>query len=251
MAEQDRTRVIVVGVDGSPSSKQALLWVPRQAELTGAMVESDMTSRGDHAEAGVRLTLLGVGAMNSPRYRPAGLLVSSVCGSVMLDGGGGAVPGQPVDAWLVTDLRAELIGDVRRLCAAWGLTPAVTDWLCAGIRIRPQPVVHTAHPTFGYLIETGAGRAVWAPEFWQFPDWASGADLMFADASGWNRPIRFARGAGGHAAVRDTAEQARQRGVRRLVFAHIGRPSIRAQDSGAQPPYGEWGVEGTTYPLPP
>jgi hypothetical protein len=48
---------------------------------------------------------------------------------------------------------------------------------------------------------------VWAPEFWEFPGWARGADLMFADAAGWQRPIRFARGVGGHAAVSATADQ--------------------------------------------
>jgi hypothetical protein len=40
----------------------------------------------------VCLTLLGVGAMNSPRYAPAGLLVVLGPHRVMLDGGSGAVP---------------------------------------------------------------------------------------------------------------------------------------------------------------
>ncbi|NMH97639.1 hypothetical protein [Pseudonocardia acidicola] len=35
----------------------------------------------------------------------------------------------------------------------------------------------------------------------------------------------------------------------RLVFAHIGRPSIRALDDGRLPPFGEWDVEGRTYRL--
>jgi hypothetical protein len=43
-----------------------------------------------------RLVLLGVGAMNSPRYRPAGLMVSWAGHRVMLDGGDGADPGAPV-----------------------------------------------------------------------------------------------------------------------------------------------------------
>jgi UDP-2,3-diacylglucosamine pyrophosphatase LpxH len=47
----------------------------------------------------------------------------------------------------------------------------------------------------------------------------------------------------------ETAEQARRHGVRRLVFAHIGRPSIRAIDASEAPLYGEWGVEGQTYLL--
>ncbi|HEY7484116.1 MAG TPA: MBL fold metallo-hydrolase [Streptosporangiaceae bacterium] len=195
--------------------------------------------------------LLGVGAMNSPRYRPAGLLIASRRHRVMLDGGGTAVPRPPLDAWLVSDKRAELMPDIRRRCKTFSLNPAVAEFTATDVdevqRITPLPVVHTSHRTYGYLINCGQYRVVWAPEFWEFPVWAQGADLMFADAAGWLRPIRFAKGAGGHAAVHDTAERARRAGVRRLIFAHIGRPSIRAMDAGEQPPYGEWGIEGNAY----
>ncbi|NIQ54519.1 MAG: hypothetical protein GWN71_14410, partial [Gammaproteobacteria bacterium] len=75
------------------------------------------------------------------------------------------------------------------------------------------------------LLRERGRRVVWAPEFWEFPEWADGADLMFADAAGWRRPIRFRGGVGGHACVLDIAHEARRRGVKRLVFAHIGRPS--------------------------
>jgi hypothetical protein len=198
----------------------------------------------------VRLHLLGVGAMNSPRYRPAGLLVVWRGHRVMLDGGGSAVPANPVHAWLVCDLRAELIADIRRQTRAVANPPPVVGaWDADGMHIRPLPVVHTSHQTFGYLINAGGRRIVWAPEFLRFPQWAAGADLMFADAAGWQRPIRFAGGAGGHAAVTDTAQQARRAGIKRLVFAHIGRPSIRARDAGLNPPYGEWGVQGRVYRL--
>lgn len=165
----------------------------------------------------------------------------------MLDGGGTAVPDPPLDAWLVCDERAELMPGIRRRCRELGVRPAVAPYHAAGLRVDPLPVAHTAHPTFGYLIAAGGRRVVWAPEFWEFPAWAGGADLMFADAAGWRRPVRFARGVGGHAAVHDTAAQARRLGVRRLVFAHIGRPSIRAIDAGERPPDGEWGVEGARY----
>lgn len=193
------------------------------------------------------LTLLGVGAMNSPRFDPAGLLVSWAGRRVMLDGGGTATPVRAVDAWLVTDARAELMPDIRRRCREWGLEASVAAWTADGLAIRPMPVAHTSHPTYGYLIEIFDRRVVWAPEFWQFPPWATGADLMFADAAGWRRPIAFAGGVGGHAAVADSAERARQAGVRRLVFAHIGRPSIRAIDAGDRPSYGEWGAQGRRY----
>jgi hypothetical protein len=194
------------------------------------------------------LTLVGVGAMNSPRFDPAGLLVSWAGQRVMLDGGGAATPATPVDAWLVTDARAELISEIRRQCRAWGFAPSIVAWTGGdGVTIRPMPVEHTSHPTYGYLIEVDDRRVVWAPEYWRFPSWAAGARLMFADAAGWRRPIRFAGGVGGHAAVTDSAEQAGQAGVRRLVFAHIGRPSIRAIDAGERLPYGEWGVQGRRY----
>jgi hypothetical protein len=195
----------------------------------------------------MRLMLLGVGAMNSPRYLPAGLLVGWRGRRVMLDGGGLAAPRAPVSGWLVTDARAELMPSIRRLARALGVEPDVGAWEAAGLRIRPLPVTHTSHATYGYLIDAGARRIAWAPEFLDFPPWAADADLMFADAAGWQRPIRFAGGVGGHASVLDTARHAQRYGVKRLVFAHIGRPSIRARDAGLQPPYGEWGVEGHLY----
>lgn len=70
---------------------------------------------------------------------------------------------------------------------------------------------------------------------------------MFAEAAGWARPIRFARGTGGHAPALEVAEQAARHGVRRLVFAHIGRPAIAALDAGHVPPFGEIGTEGGVH----
>ncbi|MFI9836433.1 MBL fold metallo-hydrolase [Nonomuraea sp. NPDC051941] len=193
------------------------------------------------------LRLVGVGAMNSPRYSPAGLLVGWRGHRVLLDGGGDAAAGERLDGWLVCDERAELMPRIRRTARALGLAAAVATFEAAGVEIVPLPVSHTSHPTYGYLIRTAGARAVWAPEFWGFPDWAAGVDLMFADAAGWDRPIRFAGGVGGHASVLQVAREARDRGVGRLVFAHVGRPSIWAIDRGERPPFGEWGVEGRAY----
>ena len=36
-------------------------------------------------------------------------------------------------------------------------------------------------------------------------------------------------------------------GVGRLVFAHIGRPTIRALDRGLTPPFGEFAADGQTF----
>jgi hypothetical protein len=199
----------------------------------------------------VRLELLGVGAMNSPRYRPAGLLIRWRRHRIMLDGGGDAVTRRRPDAWLVSDECAELAAEIRRRGRELGVDPRVDAWRADGLDITPRPVVHTSHPTWGYLIGVPGAAIVWAPEFLEFPAWAAGADLMFADGAGWQRPIRFAGGVGGHAGVLETAEMAQRHGVKRLVFAHIGRPAIRARDAGLALPYGEWGVEGRVYWLRP
>src|SRR5690349_1697700 len=84
----------------------------------------------------MRLVTLGVGAQNSPRYAPAGLLVSAGGVRVMIDGGPGADPPGRVDAWLVTDERAELISAVRRLAAAHELVPHAGTFRTADLSIE-------------------------------------------------------------------------------------------------------------------
>jgi hypothetical protein len=61
----------------------------------------------------------------------------------MLDGGLEAQPALSVEAWLVTDERAELIGELRRLAAGRGLRPEVTRFDRRGLSIIPRPVAHT------------------------------------------------------------------------------------------------------------
>jgi len=197
--------------------------------------------------AGDQVHAPGIGAMNSPRYAPAGQLIEKGQARVAIDGGPGAEPDGPLAAWLITDQRAELIRELRRLAAARGLTPEVGTYHADGLTVTPHPVVHTSHPAYGYLIEADGARTVWAPEFFEFPTWARGADLMFAEAAGWARPIRFAKGTGGHAPVLEIADQAARGGVRRLVLAHIGRPTIAALEAGDGLPFGEIGIEGGVY----
>src|SRR5215218_10180343 len=195
----------------------------------------------------MRLVTLGVGAADSPRYAPAGLLVARGGVRVMLDGGPGAAPSGRLDAWLVTDERAELRSQLRRLAAERGLRPYAGSFQRAELRIDARPVVHTSHPTFGYRIQAPEGTVVWAPEFVEFPGWAHGVELLFAEAAGWGRPIRFAGGVGGHLHVPAVAEAARRHRVGRLVFAHIGRPTIRAIDRGEQPAFGEFARDGQVF----
>ena len=193
----------------------------------------------------MRLTLVGVGAMNSPRFAPAGLLVRHNRCAVLLDGVGSS--GIPLDAWLVCDLQSELRSAISRAAASIDLTPTVSAFSRYGLTLTPHPVSHTSHPTYGYTIQTRHSLAVWAPEFWTFPSWAFGAGIMFAEAAGWNRPIRFRGGVGGHASALAVCEAAQAHEIGRLVLAHIGRPSIRAIDAGLPLPFGEWGTDGAIY----
>jgi hypothetical protein len=157
----------------------------------------------------------------------------------MIDGGPGAEPGGPLAAWLVCDERSELQAALRRMARVRGLEPVVGWFKSGALRLTPRPVVHTSHPAFGYLIEVPGVRVVWAPEFFRFPRWASGADLMFAEAAAWDRPIHFAGGVGGHMPALAVAAAARRAGIQRLVFSHIGRPTLRALAAGHRPPFGE------------
>jgi hypothetical protein len=82
--------------------------------IAGALVARGEVPGGWEMSVRLRLTLLGVGAMNSPRYAPAGLLVECGAVRVAVDGGPGGVPTGRLDAWLVTDERAELIRELRQ-----------------------------------------------------------------------------------------------------------------------------------------
>lgn len=205
---------------------------------------TDVTQTGEP-----RFTLLGVGAMNSPRYAPAGLLVECGGSRVMIDGGPGAEPKGKLNAWLVTDDRGELIRKLRQLARPRGLEPHVGSYLSNDVSIKPYRVVHTSHDTYGYVIRCLGKKIVWAPEFFVFPHWASNADIMFAEAAGWNRPIFFRGKVGGHAPVEHVARDALKYKIRRLVFAHIGRPTIKALDAGKRAKFGEFGRDRRVFKI--
>lgn len=188
--------------------------------------------------------------MNSPRFPPAGLLIRYRGSRVAIDGGPGAAPAERVHAWLLTDERAELRREIAHLAARHDIEPAVQAFAWQDLCVEPLPVAHTNHPAYGYLLRAPHATAAWAPEFWTFPTWAAGVDILFAEAASWNRPIRFRGGVGGHQPVLQVARDAQQHGVRRVVYVHIGRPTLPAIDRGEQPPFGEWGRVGATYVLP-
>ncbi|MBI3185190.1 MAG: hypothetical protein HYZ28_23890 [Myxococcales bacterium] len=187
--------------------------------------------------------------MSSRRFLPAGLLLEHGGLRVMIDGGAVTRPEGKLDAWLLTDDRAELAPELRRHLRGAGVSPKVARLRAPGVSIEPRQVVHTSHPTFGYRIMVAQGTVVWAPEFLRFPRWAKGAALMFAEAAAWDRPIWFAGKVGGHAPVLEVAEAAKRLQIERLVFAHLGRPTLRAIDRGEAPPSGEFGRDGARYVL--
>ena len=72
---------------------------------------------------------------------------------------------------------------------------------------------------------------------------------MFAEGAGWKRPILFRGGVGGHASVEQVARASTKYKVKSLVFAHIGRPTIKAIDAGERSAFGEFGADGDVYSL--
>lgn len=195
----------------------------------------------------MRLVTVGVGAAHSPCYRPAGLLVSHRGARVLIDGGPDTVPKGRIDAWLLTDDRAELAAAIRVRARRKELVARVASFRAGALRIEPRPVVHTNHPAFGYEIRGDGLEIVWAPEFFEFPIWAKNADVLFAEASSWNRSIHFRGGVGGHLDALSVQLAARGAGVKRLVLAHIGRPTIRAIKRGACPLFGELARDGQIF----
>ena len=165
----------------------------------------------------------------------------------MLDGGPASDPRGRLDAWLLTDEHCELIREIRARARVRGLEPVVGSFFSPDLTLKPYPVIHTSHAAYGYVLQTRRKKIVWAPEFLVFPKWAARADLMFAEAASWERPIHFVGRVGGHCAAVSVAEEARRLGVRRLVFAHIGRSTIRAIDAGKRAPFGEFGADGQRY----
>ncbi len=107
--------------------------------------------------------------------------------------------------------------------------------------------MHTNHPAFGYEIRADRLKVVWAPEFFEFPTWAKESDVLFAEASSWNRPILFRGGVGGHLDALSVQRASQKAGVKRLVLAHIGRPTIRAIEGGATAIFGELARDGEVF----
>jgi hypothetical protein len=106
--------------------------------------------------------LLGIGAMASERYAPAGLLIERHGRAIMIGGGLGAEPDRPVEDWLVTDERAELIAKIRRMAREkFSVRPRAGSASLDDLRIDAEPVVHTSRATYGYRLQLGNSMAAW------------------------------------------------------------------------------------------
>jgi hypothetical protein len=104
--------------------------------------------------------------------------------------GEGSTPGP------VTDERGELITAIRRFACAVASCHTRGHYAAAPCESRRCRLFTPAT----HVRLTARRTVVWAPELYEFPAWARGADLMFAEAAAWDRPIRFASGVGGHLA---------------------------------------------------
>jgi hypothetical protein len=179
------------------------------------------------------LILLGIGAADSPRFAPVGLLLEYGHIRVGIDGGPGSEPPENIDAWLVRDDHGPLQGELRRIARETGMPePAVVSFQHGPLTIEPIPV---ADPVCGYRIGIGHHDAAWVPEAAGLPAWTEGMDLVFADGSR----------DGPHS--QELGRTAKRLRVQRLVFVRLGPAALAAVDAGDRPAYGEWGEEGRKY----
>ena len=103
--------------------------------------------------------------------------------------------------------------------------------LAEGLTVTPVDTRHTQpFTTAGLLIERGDRRVFYAPDLGYLPiDQVKGADLLILDGSFLSKkqmekgytPI-LEEGQGRHMPILDSAHQAQEAGVERIIFTHIG-----------------------------
>jgi CBS domain-containing protein len=107
MAQGERERRIVVGVDGSAPSKAALSWAIRQAKLTGAVVEAVIAW---HYPSPYGYASIVEAARSLDRHHVGHLVVAEEDGSLA----GIISPRDLLKVYLRTDedIRGEILGDI-------------------------------------------------------------------------------------------------------------------------------------------
>ena len=181
-----------------------------------------------------RLYLLGTGVAGSLKRAPAGMLLEYGHARVGFDGGPGSEPPEHVHAWLICDPDDVAMPELRRMALHTGMPLPERKPYAKGV-VRAEPL-ETGRGTYGYRIECGHQLISWVPRADDFPDWAEGSELMFADGA---EPERIQR----------IAEAAKRRQVSRLVYARLGDVALALDAAGRAPPFGEWGEEGGLYRL--
>jgi hypothetical protein len=94
--------------------------------------------------------------MNSPFYAPAPGSRSATADAKSRSTAPGAEPAGRLAARLVSDERSELRRELIALCAARGLRPAVAAVSIADLGSSLSRWAHTSHPTWSYLLRSGA-----------------------------------------------------------------------------------------------
>lgn len=117
-----------------------------------------------------RFHLLGAG----PPGAPAGLFLEYGHVRLGFDGGPGSEPPEHIQAWLVCVPSEPL----RLVALQAGMPVPVRDRFERGsVHVLP---LEDGTGAWGYRVICGQRLAVWAPGCRAFPEWAEGADLMFA-----------------------------------------------------------------------
>lgn len=183
----------------------------------------------------LKLTLVGTGALESPRKDEC-LLVEFGKEKVLIDAGPDikAKDLPKLTGLLVCDPESGFMKDAKRIGQHFGLIPQVKKFDKDGLRIEPFEVKHTKHKTYAYIIKAEGKTIVYAPEFFVFPKkQISKADLAICEGSTWSRPIVFTGKVGGHAAVLDTYKKCKALGIP-VIFTHIGKPTEKNLDKAKE-----------------
>jgi len=220
---------------------QQALRAEMRYSATAGRVKSHVT------KAELRAVTVGTGAMESSSRKDACLLVTDGDTALLFSAGPSILAEDVehytdnVDAIFVTDPEDDYEMRGARQLAEDLEAPLVTperdgqQWTYGSFRVTARRVVHTNHPTYGFVIQYGDQKLAWAPEFYRPPDWVEGCDVAFLEAAAWDRPITFAGGVGGHAAALDTLRWLKGKDVGQAIFVHVGQPTERAIEQGEVP----------------
>lgn len=186
------------------------------------------------------LAIIGTGAMDSPR-KDESLMIAYKLKHVLIDAGKDIkakdLPVKTLHRILLCDPESRYVKDAKRLAKQFKILdpPGVGEWILEDLSITPFEVKHTNHKTYGYKIMIDKKKIIYAPEFYEFPAReAKDADLAILEGSAWDKSIDFVGGVGGHAPILETWKKAKDAGVKKILFTHIGKPVERNLDKAKE-----------------